>query len=117
MGWLQNLKARRLRKEQNAKLMEHARAEEVKTAEFLQLLGERIVHEHLPTRCTAVYEMILDWCGNNTCKQKQAALYLFIWEVEEKKRAMSWEVIDIAFELAETQRNRSNPLVSGRVGS
>jgi hypothetical protein len=103
MNWFQfqweRLKAFRLKLTQDAKLAEHARREAEKTAEFFQSLGERIVADHLPTRCDAVYETVLNWAGDNNIKRKQAALYLFLWEVEEKKNAMAWEVSDIAHEL------------------
>jgi hypothetical protein len=99
MGWIQNWQARRLRAKQHAKLMEHASIEVEKTGQFLHALGERMRTESLPPRCPAIYEMILDWCGDNSIKRKQAALYLFLWEVEEKKRAIQWEVADIDLEL------------------
>jgi hypothetical protein len=99
MKWLERLRARKLAAEQQRRLREFARLDAEKTQEFLQFLGDKIRTDNLPARCPYVYEMILEWSQDDPIKIKQAALYLFLWEVEEKRAAISWEVNDIALEI------------------
>lgn len=99
------IQAHRLEREQHCKLAEHDRKEQEATAIFMLGLGDRMRRDNLPTRCEAVYETILKWANDDTDKIKQAALYLFLWELEQKRHSIAWEVSDIVLEIETLHRS------------
>lgn len=98
------VQTRCLQREQDRKLAKRFLKEQAATAAFMFRLGERMRRESLPPRCVAVYEMILKWSQDDPIKIKQAALYLFLWELEEKKTSIHWEVSDIVLEIEKLEK-------------